>query len=211
LQNKYQDIHIIKKQIRNDYKAKRLLLTKEEIDFKSNLITQNFIKFFNDNYYYFDDDLIFSLYFAINNEVDSSKIANFLVNQKFTISYPRIIAHQQPLDFVEFNNQNVLLQSITKSKIIKNIDELNGSRIVVPDIIIAPLVAFDDNFNRIGMGGGFFDRTIASLRAKNRNLKFIGLAYHLQRYENIIPYENGDQRLDVIITEKNILLYHSHS
>lgn len=207
MQNKYQDHHSIKKQIRNDYKAKRLLLTKEEVDFKSDLITQNFIKFFNDNHYYFDDDLIFSLYFAINNEVDSSKIASFLVNKKFTISYPRIVAHHQPLNFVKFNNQNGLLQSIAKSKIIKDIDELNGSEIIVPDIIIAPLVAFDDNFNRIGMGGGFFDRTIASLRAKNHNLKFIGLAYHLQKYDDIIPYEKGDQRLDVIITEKNVL-YH---
>ena len=72
--------------------------------------------------FYFDDDLIFSLYFAINNEVDSSKIANFLVNQKFTISYPRIIAHQQPLDFVEFNNQNVLFSFYHKIKIEKSKD-----------------------------------------------------------------------------------------
>ena len=69
-----------------------------------------------------------------------------------------------------------------------------------PDILLVPLVAYDKNCNRIGYGGGFYDRYI-----KNKKLKkvlTIGLAYSHQKVKNI-PIEKNDIKLDFIITEKN--------
>ena len=78
-------------------------------------------------------------------------------------------------------------------------------QIVAPErlqIVITPVVAFDENRNRIGMGGGYYDRAFASL--KNRRVwlqpKLVGLAFDCQRVEEIAA-NPWDIRLYAIITE----------
>lgn len=70
------------------------------------------------------------------------------------------------------------------------------------DIVITPVVAFDDDLNRIGMGGGHFDRCFAFLRNRKRWLrpKLIGVAFDCQRVEKITP-NPWDVRLYRIISE----------
>jgi len=72
------------------------------------------------------------------------------------------------------------------------------------DVVVTPLVAFDTNNNRIGMGGGFFDRSFAFLRHKKRWLrpKLIGLAFACQEVENI-ETNPWDIRLYSVITDAN--------
>jgi 5-formyltetrahydrofolate cyclo-ligase len=71
---------------------------------------------------------------------------------------------------------------------------------VDPDLVIAPLLAFDRAGGRIGQGGGHYDRTLAALRAR-RPVFVLGLAYAGQELAEI-PIEAHDQRLDAILTEK---------
>jgi 5-formyltetrahydrofolate cyclo-ligase len=71
---------------------------------------------------------------------------------------------------------------------------------VEPDLIIAPLVAFDRAGGRMGQGGGHYDRTLEALRAK-RDVFVLGLAYAGQEVA-CIPREPQDQPLDAILTEK---------
>jgi 5-formyltetrahydrofolate cyclo-ligase len=68
-----------------------------------------------------------------------------------------------------------------------------------PDLIIAPLLAFDRAGGRLGQGGGHYDRTIAALRARG-SVFVVGLAYAGQEIE-AVPHELHDQRLDAILTE----------
>jgi 5-formyltetrahydrofolate cyclo-ligase len=68
-----------------------------------------------------------------------------------------------------------------------------------PDLVIAPLIAFDAHGYRLGQGGGYYDRTLAALRASGR-LFVIGLAYAGQEAEQI-PRDAHDQPLDAILTE----------
>ncbi|WP_293901750.1 5-formyltetrahydrofolate cyclo-ligase [Phenylobacterium sp.] len=70
---------------------------------------------------------------------------------------------------------------------------------VWPDIVFAPLLAFDRRGGRLGQGGGHYDRTIADLRARKAVL-VIGLAYAGQEVDDI-PMAPHDQRLDAILTE----------
>ncbi len=70
---------------------------------------------------------------------------------------------------------------------------------VTPDLIIAPLLAFDRAGGRLGQGGGHYDRTIAQLRARGP-LFVIGLAYAGQEIA-AVPREPHDQPLDAILTE----------
>jgi 5-formyltetrahydrofolate cyclo-ligase len=57
------------------------------------------------------------------------------------------------------------------------------------DVVVTPLVAFDDHGNRLGMGGGYFDRAFAFLRQRSHWLhpKLIGIAFECQRVEKISP------------------------
>lgn len=73
------------------------------------------------------------------------------------------------------------------------------------DAILMPLVAFDKNGNRIGMGGGFYDRTLANLQVTNgwQRPKRIGIAYSLQQVDNING-EKWDIPLHAVATEQGI-------
>jgi len=77
------------------------------------------------------------------------------------------------------------------------------------DIILLPLVGFDRCGNRMGMGGGFYDRTLARLNESksNRGLKrplLIGLAHHCQEVEQL-QAQSWDIPLDIIATDKELI------
>ena len=73
----------------------------------------------------------------------------------------------------------------------------------VPEVLIIPMVGFDRNGGRLGYGGGFYDRTLEHLRSRHATLA-IGFAYSEQEFENL-PLEPTDQKLDIIITEREII------
>lgn len=72
------------------------------------------------------------------------------------------------------------------------------------DVVFMPLVAFDENGGRLGMGGGYYDRTFEFLNAGQLNKpKLIGLAHELQKVE-ALPLESWDIPLNAIITNKAV-------
>ncbi|MDQ2094791.1 5-formyltetrahydrofolate cyclo-ligase [Rhodalgimonas zhirmunskyi] len=76
-------------------------------------------------------------------------------------------------------------------------------RLIRPEILIVPLVAFDRSGGRLGYGGGFYDRTLEGLRESGPVLA-IGFAYSAQEAENL-PLEPTDQPLDMIVTERDVI------
>lgn len=68
------------------------------------------------------------------------------------------------------------------------------------DVILLPLVAFDDIGNRLGMGGGFYDRTLARLAHRPRRPALIGVAHHFQRVAQL-DVADWDVPLDAVITD----------
>lgn len=74
------------------------------------------------------------------------------------------------------------------------------------DIVLVPLLGFDRNGNRIGYGGGFYDRSFAFLRDQKRPHKplLVGVAYAMQEIECIEPAA-WDVRLDYIVTENELI------
>ena len=73
------------------------------------------------------------------------------------------------------------------------------------DLLFLPLVAFDTHGNRMGMGGGFYDRSLAFLQQKNGLKKPVlaGLAHEIQKVEQLLT-QNWDIPLDFVITEKQL-------
>lgn len=84
---------------------------------------------------------------------------------------------------------------------------LKGGFIVPPlglDLILLPLVAFDARGNRLGMGGGFYDRSLAS---QQRFTRLIGLAQSCQETDSIV-HQPWDVPLQTIVTERNVIQAH---
>lgn len=72
-----------------------------------------------------------------------------------------------------------------------------------PGILLVPLLAFDARGFRLGHGGGYYDRTIATLRASGRPVRAVGVAFACQEVERV-PVEAFDQRLDAVATERGL-------
>jgi 5-formyltetrahydrofolate cyclo-ligase len=128
------------------------------------------------------------------------QISEHFTKHHIKFSYPKIVAKNQELEFI-LSEKN---QEFAPSKFFPKIIEPSFGEKVLPDFIILPLLAFDAELSRLGMGGGFFDRTIESLKKQKPEIITIGLGYDFQRARKILPVENTDQRLDFIVTEKTI-------
>lgn len=74
---------------------------------------------------------------------------------------------------------------------------------LVPDVLLVPLLAFDGRGWRLGYGGGYYDRTLAALRAE-RSVLAVGVGFAAQRLD-AVPHEPTDQRLDRILTELGLV------
>ncbi len=78
-----------------------------------------------------------------------------------------------------------------------------GMEALTPTLLLVPLLAFDGSGGRLGYGGGFYDRTLADLRAADPGVRALGLAFAAQRVDKL-PLDRFDQRLDLIVTETGV-------
>lgn len=75
---------------------------------------------------------------------------------------------------------------------------------LVPSLVLVPLLAFDRKGFRLGYGGGYYDRTLESLR-RNAHLKTIGVGFAAQEVPSV-PHDGHDQRLDGVATENGLIM-----
>ena len=132
-------------------------------------------------------------YYPYNYEFDAIKILELFEKLKYQISLPKIKKNSQ-MDFFYWSTKDPL--SINKF----GIPEPTSDKIVIPSILLVPLVAFDKHFNRIGYGGGFYDRYIKKIK-KNKKIITVGLAYSFQKVREV-PTNKYDIKLDFIVTNK---------
>ena len=135
-------------------------------------------------------------YYPINFEVSDLELLKQLEKNKFNISLP-VIKKNFQMDFYEWSFFDLL--KINKY----GIPEPETQNIVYPDVLLVPLVAFDKNLNRLGYGGGYYDRLIAKLSKKKKIIK-IGLALSIQEVDKV-PLNIYDQKLDYIVINKHLV------
>jgi len=178
-----------KNKIRKYFFDKRLDLSQKYIISESKLICQKAINYIKKQ----KNIKNIALYHPINNEVNLYSLHQFFEKNDYNIFLPKII--QNNLEFGYFKKDNLT----HNHKIPKIIEPINITNKIM-DIVICPLVCFDKNNNRIGMGGGFYDILIEKSKKNNYHTKFIGIAYKEQYYDKLLPIEKFDQKLDLIIT-----------
>ena len=179
----------------NKYKLRRTILDlrkkKSNKNFEINL--NIFFSFLKNNNYIFKN---VGGYFPSNYEIDDLKILKFLEKKNFNILLP-VIKKNNQMDFFKWS-------AIDPLKINKfGIPEPIGRKIFIPDILLIPLVSYDRKLNRLGYGGGFYDRYIEKIEKHKKIIK-IGLAFSYQKTKKI-PINKFDKKLDFIINEKEIL------
>ena len=135
-------------------------------------------------------------YYPYNYEVEIIEILEKFEKQGYKLSLPKIKSKFQ-MDFFKWSFNDPL--EINKY----GIPEPVSKKIKFPDIFLVPLVAFDNRLNRIGYGGGFYDRYLEKIQ-KNKKIVTIGLAYSFQEIKRI-PADKYDIKLDYILTEKKLL------
>ena len=135
-------------------------------------------------------------YYPSNYEIDDLAILDLLEKKNFKVSLP-IIKKDNQMNFYSWSRNDPL--KINKF----GIPEPVSSKIFYPDILLVPLVAYDSSLNRLGYGGGYYDRYIEKIE-KIKKVTKIGLAFSFQKISSI-PINQYDKRLDFIVTEKEIL------
>ena len=137
---------------------------------------------------------VIGVYYPYNYEIDVRKIFKKLEKLNYCLSLPKIKKNYK-MDFFQWSTKDPL--EINRYGIAEPVSNI----IKLPNILLVPLVAFDKNRNRVGYGGGFYDRFIKKLK-KNKKILTIGLAYSFQKVKKI-PTSKNDIKLDFIVT--NIL------
>ena len=135
-------------------------------------------------------------YFPSNFEIDDLKILEMMEKKNFNVSLP-VIKENNQMNFFQFSINDPL--KINKF----GIPEPVSAKIINPDILLVPLVSFDSKLNRLGYGGGFYDRYIEKIEKVKKVIK-IGLAFSYQKIKKV-PTNKFDKKLDFIFTEKEIL------
>lgn len=131
-------------------------------------------------------------YMAMRTELDPTPAMTALAEHN-RLCVPVIAGKGQPLAFREWTPEAAMVDGPFGARVPADGDWLD------PEILIVPLVAFDRDCNRLGYGGGFYDRTLEKLRAL-RPTRAIGFAYSAQELGNLVV-EPTDQRLDAVVTE----------
>ena len=145
-----------------------------------------------------NNSLVVAGYLSVKSEVNLSLFINFLLKKKFSICLPYIKNTKSSLFFKEFTQQSKLVNGKF------NIKYPDTEILLIPNIILVPLVGFDLFKNRIGYGGGYYDRTIEYLEKKNEVLK-LGIAFDEQEIMKI-PEEKYDKKLDIIVTPTRLII-----
>jgi 5-formyltetrahydrofolate cyclo-ligase len=145
-----------------------------------------------------------AVYFAVNGEISLDPVIDHALAIGKQVYLPNL--DQQSLRFSPYFREQKM--RINKFRLPE--PDVADDEMLQPDeldLVLAPLVVFDENCNRIGMGGGFYDRSFAMRKSPQVTAPvLIGVAHELQKVERIVP-EEWDVRLDLVVTDQAIYRY----
>ena len=189
----------IMKNLRTRIKQKREQLSSENVNQLGDAIFRNLL---DSNI--LEDKSRIAIYCSVNNEVATMQIIKHLWTKDKELFLPIIKSNQ--LVFGSYksgdnlsNNKFDIPEPTTQREELITADVL--------DLVIVPLVAFDSDCNRLGMGGGYYDRALAFKKTSSKTSSplLIGLAYELQKV-NILEMNSWDIPMDGIISESKTYL-----
>ena len=137
-------------------------------------------------------------YIPINDELDPRPLLSALMERGHPLAAPCVVAKGQPLIFRMWDIHAGLAPGPFGVS-----EPPPDAPVLEPELLLVPMLAFDRRGHRLGYGRGYYDRTLAALRAR-RSIAAIGLAFAGQEVLSL-PISDGDQRLDWIVTETALI------
>jgi 5-formyltetrahydrofolate cyclo-ligase len=147
----------------------------------------------------FKPGAIVSAYSPLRSEINPVPLMRKLADAGARLALPVVIGRGKPLIMREWAFGQPLASGVWGIK-----EPLPDAPEVWPDIVIAPLAAFDRKGHRVGYGAGYYDLTINRLRVLNSSVLTVGLAYQAQHVA-VVPITPRDARLDYILTEREVI------
>ena len=181
----------IKENIRNKKRYDRSLLSDAHVARLSDNFLSQWMKFAKELSY-----KTVAIYYPFDNEASTLEIMNYLHSKNKKVLLPVIENDSKKLLFAKYDIQSELVKNNfgifePKDKEFVDIENI--------DIALIPCVAFNNKLFRLGMGGGFYDRTFSN----TSSTMLIGVAYSFQN-ENESFEEEHDIKMDYVITQKGI-------
>ena len=145
---------------------------------------------------------IVSAFHPLQDEPDTLPLLKALAAEGFATALPAVVGRGSPLAFRLWRPGEP-----TRAGAMSIREPLEEAPIADPDLLFTPLACFDRRGHRIGYGAGFYDRSLAALRAK-KPVHAVGVAYGVCEVA-AVPYEAHDQTLDAVVTEQETILFNA--
>jgi 5-formyltetrahydrofolate cyclo-ligase len=141
-----------------------------------------------------------SAFHPLREEPDTLPLLTTLAHEGFATALPVVSGRRSSLLFRRWRPGDP-----TRAGSMSIREPLEEAPVVDPDLLFVPLACFDRRGHRIGYGAGYYDRTLARLRALKR-VYAAGVAYAVSEVA-AVPHETHDQRLDAVVTERETVLF----
>lgn len=185
------DITEAKRRLRGDILAWRATLSDAERQAAARSLLKTFLRERP-----VESPAVVSGFWPIKDEIDIRPLMSELFSQGCQLALPVVLGRGQPLRFRAWRPGEPLEKGVFGTLQ----PPAEGEVAVEPDTLIVPLLACDPDGWRLGYGGGFYDRTLAGLRARHR-VTAIGVCFEGQCVD-AVPHGPDDQRLDWLLTER---------
>lgn len=144
------------------------------------------------------DGAVVSGFHPFGEEIDVMVLLRHLSAAGHELALPVVAAPGEPLVFRRWRKGDAMDEGPFGIK-----EPRAEAPVLTPEVVLVPLLAFDRRGYRLGYGGGFYDRTLAGLRAGGKVLA-AGVAYAAQEVEDV-PREDTDEPLDWVVTERGAI------
>jgi 5-formyltetrahydrofolate cyclo-ligase len=138
---------------------------------------------------------IVAFYWPLGSEIDLRPLMTELAGSGLRLALPAIVGRSEPLEFRAWQPGDVLDDSG-----LWNIPTPGVRNIVIPTLVCVPLLGFDEDFHRLGYGGGFYDRTLA---VPGFTPTTVGIACEAGRLATIYPQDH-DIAMQAVVTERGV-------
>ncbi len=145
---------------------------------------------------------VVSGFYPYLSEISVLALFEDLFQKGWITSLPVVVKKDSPLEFRQWK-----VGDETKAGPWGILEPLDTAPVVIPDVLLVPLLAFDKSGYRLGYGGGFYDRTIVKLKAQ-KPVIVVGVCYSAQEVEKV-PTQPHDEKLDWVLTENGPIKFGS--
>ena len=143
-------------------------------------------------------DIVVSGFFPLKSEINPLPLMRKLAEAGARLALPVVAGRGKPLIMRAYAFGDALASGQWGIR-----EPTPDAPEVAPDILLVPLLAFDRRGNRIGYGAGYYDMTIAALRAA-KPIVAVGIAYAAQEVD-MVPVTPRDACLDLVLTEREVI------